>query len=281
MVIRNVILGGMLFLAGCSQGVDHKGKTPLAEIGQSFMYKEDLQADMPAGISGEDSIRFVNEYIRNWAEDELLYRKAEGNIPDDVSVDELVASYRRSLILHIYQEELVNQKLGNTVSAEEIEQYYSQNSELFRADQPYIRGLFIKVPVNVPKIGNVRVWYKKNSQEAIDMLEKFSIGNAVHYEYFYDRWLPVSDFSAKIPLKAIDSDFDYLNRNRNVEVKDSAYCYFLHVENFLPKDEQLPLEYAEKEIKEILINLKRVEFIKQVKKDLYDEASEHNDIIYY
>ena len=36
-----------------------------------------------------------------------------------------------------------------------------------------------------------------------------------------------------------------------------------------------------KEIKEILINLKRVEFIKQVKKDLYDEASEHNDIIYY
>ena len=113
------------------------------------------------------------------------------------------------------------------------------------------------------------------------MLEKFSIGNAVHYEYFYDRWLPVSHFSVKIPLKAIDSDSDYLSRNRNVEVRDSAFCYFLHVEDFLPKGDQLPIERAEREIKEILINLKRVEFIKQMKKDLYDDASEHNDIIYY
>ncbi len=281
MLGRNVILAGLLLLTGCSRNVDHKGKTPLVGIGQNFLYKEDLQADMPAGISGEDSLRFTHEYIRNWIEDELLYRKAEGNIPDDASVDELVSTYRRSLITHIYQEELINQKLGNTISAEEITRYYNQNSGLFCADEPYIKGLFIKVPANIPNIAKVRSWYKKNSQEAIDMLEKFSIGNAVHYEYFYDRWLPVSHFSVKIPLKAIDSDSDYLSRNRNVEVRDSAFCYFLHVEDFLPKGDQLPIERAEREIKEILINLKRVEFIKQMKKDLYDDASEHNDIIYY
>ena len=58
-------------------------------------------------------------------------------------------------------------------------------------------------------------------------LEKFSIGNAVSYDYFYDRWIPVSEIAAKIPLKAIDTDANYLNRNRNVEVRDTAYCYFL------------------------------------------------------
>ena len=42
-----------------------------------------------------------------------------------------------------------------------------------------------------------------------------------------------------------------------------------------------PQEYARTEIKEILINLKRVEFINRVKQDLYNEASEDKDIIYY
>ena len=41
------------------------------------------------------------------------------------------------------------------------------------------------------------------------------------------------------------------------------------------------LDFAQEEIREILINLKRVEFINRVKKDLYHQASEKNGIIYY
>lgn len=277
----SIFVAGLIVLTGCGQTVDHKGKTPLVEVGHDFLYKEDLQSAMPPGLKGKDSIRFADEYIRNWVEDALLYRKAEGNIPDNVKVDELVASYRRALIMHAYQEELVNQKLGNEVTDEEIEAYYNENGGMFRADQPYIQGLFIKVPLNTPHLNNLRSWYKKNTQDAIDKVEKFSVGNAVSYDYFYDNWKPVSDFSVKLPLEALDNDADYLNRNRNVEVRDTAFCYFLHVERFLPKGDNIPLEYAKKEIKEILVNLKRVEFINQVKEDLYREASDDKDIIYY
>ena len=73
----------------------------------------------------------------------------------------------------------------------------------------------------------------------------------------------------------------YLDKNRNVEVKDTAFCYFLHIEDFLGKDKQKPLDFARDEIKEILINLKRVEFINKVKEDLYQRASDRNKIIYY
>ena len=256
----SIFVVGLMTLAGCSQAVDHKGKTPLVEVGHEFLYKEDLQAAMPVGMRGQDSARFAEEYIHNWIKDVLLYKKAEGNIPDNVKVD---------------------QKLGNEISDAEIEQYYNQNTGMFSANQPYVQGLFMKVPISAQHLNNVRAWYKKNTQDAIDKLEKFSIGNAVSYDYFYDRWIPVSEIAAKIPLKAIDTDANYLNRNRNVEVRDTAYCYFLHVENFLPAGQQLPLEYAKSEIKEILINLKRVEFINRMKDDLYKEASDDKDIIYY
>ncbi len=275
------ILVAVLLLAGCTPSVDHKGKTPLVEVAGNFLYKEDLQAVMPIGLSQKDSTAFADEYIRNWVEDELLYQKAEGNIPDNVKIDERVAAFRKALVMHMYEEELVNQELGNTVSDEEVEAYYRQNSGMFRAGQPYIQGLFMKVPLTASQLSKVRGWYKRNTQDAIDNLSKYGIGNAVSYEYFYDRWIPLSDIAVKLPLKALDTDRDYLNRNRNVEVRDTAFCYFLHVENFLPEGEQLPLEYARSEIKEILINLKRVDFINRMKQDLYKEASEDNDIVYY
>lgn len=272
---------GLLVMSGCSGSFNHQGKTPLVEIGDAFLYKEDLDAALPVGIHDKDSVRFAEDYIRNWVEDVLLYGKAEGNIPDNEKIDQQVAAYRRALIMHTYQEELVRQKLGNEVSEEEIEAYYEAHAAQFRAEQPYIQGLFMKVPVQTRNLNRVRNWYKRNTQDAIDGLEKFSIAHAVSYEYFYDRWRPVSEFALKMPLEALETDMDYLKRNKNVEVRDTVYCYFLHVEQFLPKGDPLPLEYAKNEIKEMIINLKRVAFINQMKNDLYREASENNDIIYY
>ena len=46
----------------------------------------------------------------------LLFDKAEGNIPDNAKIAKLVENYRRALIMHTYQEELVNQKLANEIS---------------------------------------------------------------------------------------------------------------------------------------------------------------------
>lgn len=277
----SIVVAGLITLAGCTQAVDHHGKTPLVGVGKEFLYKEDLEAVIPVGLRGEDSTSFARKFIRNWVEETLLYQKAEGNIPNSQKIDELVASYRKALIMHTYQEELVNQKLGTEIMEEEIEAYYRQNAGMFRADQPYVQGLFMKVPVNTPQLNRVRTWYKNNSADAIDKLEKFSIGHAISYDYFYDSWKPVADLSVKLPLKQLDTDLEYLDHHRNVELKDSAFCYFLHVENFLPQGQQLPLEYAKAEIREILINLKRVEFINRMKDDLYQDALENEDIIYY
>ncbi len=282
-IVKNwgVILVIAAAMTGCGQEHNHKGKTPLVEVSGEFLYKEDLQAALPLNISKDDSVLFAEHYIRNWIEDALLFDKAEGNIPDNDKISKLVENYRRALIMHTYQEELVNQKLANDISEEEINAYYEKNKELFRLDNPLVKGLFIKVPLSSPDLGNVRVWYRKNNQDIIEKLEKYSLRNAVSYDYFYDRWTSVPDVAAKIPLKVLDTDANYLDKNRNVEVKDTAFCYFLHIEDFLGKDKQKPLDFARDEIKEILINLKRVEFINKVKEDLYQQASDRNKIIYY
>ena len=281
MRILVLLLITLLGCGACKKQHDHKGKTPLVEVDGNFLYKEDLMSVLPVGLSKDDSILFAEHYIRSWAEEILLYEKAANNIPDNVDVEKLVENYRKALIMHTYQQELINQKLTNDISEQEIADYYEKNKELFHTEHPFVKGLFIKVPLHSQDLASVRKWYKKNNRDAIESLEKYSLRNAVSYDYFYDRWMPLSDIAVKIPLKALDTDENYLDKNRNIEVKDTAFCYFLHVEEFLGKDQQRPLDFAKTEIKEILINLKRVEFINKVKEELYRHASDRNKINYY
>ena len=109
----------------------------------------------------------------------MLFDKAEGNIPDNDKIKALVENYRKALIMHVYQEELVNQRLAGEISDEEIADYYEKNKTLFVLEEPVIKGLFIKVPLQSQGLADVRRWYKRNSQDAIEKLEKYSLKHAV------------------------------------------------------------------------------------------------------
>ena len=279
--LKYALMACALLSGSCSSSVSQGDGMPLVEVNGVSLFMDDVQKVMPMGLHGADSVDFVEQYVRNWVKDVLLYEKAEDNVPDNQRIEELVSSYRRMLIMHTYQEELVNQKLGNAITDVEIEQYYKQNPSLFRADSPYIKGLFIKLPVNTLNLNKLRGWCRKDVQNNIDRVEKFCVGTAVTYDYFFDRWLSVSEFASKMPLAALKSDANYLSHEKYVEVKDSLFCYILYVEQFLPKGEILPLEYAQNEIKEILVNQKRTDFINEMKEQLYRQALEDKDIKYY
>lgn len=275
-----IITAFVLLASGCTETVDHKGKTPLVQVGDNYLYMEDVMAVTPPGISEKDSAEMADRYIKNWIDDMLLYAKAEGNIPDDAGINELVNSYRRELITHTYIEQIVSQEVENLIPDSEVEEYYNENKDAFLAVEPYIKGLYIKVPKTASGISQVRQWYKDGSERSVDKIEKYGLRNAVDYEYFYDSWRSVNDFFLRLPTDA-DKEKNNIGKNKNIELSDSAFYYFLHIEDYLGKGEILPLEYAGKDIREIIMNNKRVEFITKMKKDLYDEACDNNDIKYF
>ena len=236
-----LLLISLLFCVSCTDKHDHKGQTPLVEVDGNFLYKEDLQAVLPAGLSKD---------------------------------------YRKALIMHTYQQELISQKLSGEIPEQEIADYYEKNKELFKLDRPLMKGLFIKVPLTAPQLGNVRKWYKTETQDAVEHLEKYSLQNAVKYEYFYDKWVRVADVLDMIPLKA-ESPEAYMDKNRHIELKDTAFYYFLNISDFRVAGEQEPYEFAQPKVKDMLVNIKRVDFMKQVKDDLYERAVKRKKIINY
>lgn len=274
------MLAAALLLLSCSNEIDHHGRTPLAGVGNDFLYKEDVAALYVTALPSIDSTEFVKNYIRQWLEDVLFYRMAERNVAAAGEVDRMVENYRRALLLNIYQERLVEQQLKQTLSEEDVAAFYNSNAELFKLEEAQLQGLFLKLPLSAPRLQSVRKWLTKMSPEDIENIEKYNITNAVTYDYFVDSWRPLSAIAAKMPLTA-EMLLKSLDKDTFVEVADTAYIYMLSTVARLDKGEQTPLELASDEISSLLINSKKANFVKKVKSDLYDKALENGEIVFY
>lgn len=274
------VLFSIFLFAACSKGYDHAGKKPLVSIGNKFLYAEDVNAALPAGLSSTDSILFVKNYIHKWLEEELLTAKAEKNISSNGKIEQLVENYRRNLILQAYQQKLVAQKLSRNIPDNEVESYYNAHTNLFLLEEPVCKGLFMKVPMNAKEIALVKRWVKSKRQSDIDALEKFSLSNAVIYDYFYDHWVTLADIAPKIPMSKDEVAAHLLDKS-GIEMNDSAFWYLLHVDSVLPKGQVKPFGFAKSEITDILFNQKQVEYMNKMKADLYQEAQEDGKIKYY
>ena len=258
---------------------DHRGRTPLVELDGHFLYREDLLRVLPQNLSTDDSLLFAQHYIRTWAEDILLYERAQQNVPDDAEIENLVFNYRKALMMHAYQQALISEKLSGDITEAEIETYYRQHADQFKVDRPLIKGLFIKVPLEAPRLADVRRWYRSDDHEAVEHLEKYSLRNAVKYEYFYDKWRPLSEVLEWMPATT-DSERDW-RKGWHGEVQDSAFCYFLHVTDYRAIGQEEPYEMARSQAKDMLLNIRQTDYIRQVREELYRNAQEKNEIKYY
>ena len=270
----------LLPLASCQRKVEHEGKQPLAQFDSHYLYYEDVAKELPFGISKADSIRLIGEYCRKWLEEQILYEKAELNVRGDERIERMVADYRRKLILNDYEQRLLQQKMKDDLSEEDLQRYYAENKQLFMLEEPVIKGVFIKAPLNSLGLKDLKRWYKDKSESSLEQLEKYAFRNAVIYEYFYDQWMPVSELEGKliVNLAELSKDFE---SNRNIEVNDDEYCYLLHVDDYILKGEVKPYDLARYEIIDLLSNTRKVDFMHKVKTDLYNQSLEMDKIKYY
>lgn len=268
------------FACACHQQVDHGGRTPLVEVEGMFLYAEDLESVKPVGLSRDDSVMFVEEYIRNWVQDALLWQKAVRNIKGNPEVNEMVEAYRHSLVLHLYQQALMEERVQTEISNEEVDSFYRLHPDVYRLEYPLAKGLYIKVPLKGKDVNKVRQWYTRTDQESVEKLEKYSLQHAVDYHYFYNQWTRIDEVVKKLPVNVSDVSA-YVKKFSEIEVKDTAFYYFLHIDSLLVVGDLKPVEYAAGEIREALLNARQMEFMKQMRDQLYEEAQEDGDVTYY
>lgn len=263
----------IIVLAGACKDIRNAGDTEvLASVGDKVLIRSEVKAIIPRGVSSADSLLFAENFIKRWMKDALVYDVALHNLgEDEAEVRKLVEEYRHSLVRYRYLEHLLQERLMSEIRESDRLRYYEENQQKFILDRSLIKGLFLKIPADAPGLKEVKSWYKQNSDDALEKIEKYSLQNATIYDYFYDRWVAFDAIMDKIPMNIANPD-QFLEANKVVEVTDSSYCYLLNIREYLVSGTVAPYDYVASQITDVLVNQRKVTFVKDFEEDLYNDA---------
>jgi hypothetical protein len=79
----------------------------------------------------------------------------------------------------------------------------------------------------------------------------------------------------------VSNKSQYLQANRTVELSDSAYCYFLNISEFLLAGNVAPYEYADIQIREMIINTRKMDFLRNFEDELYQDAIRKGEVLFF
>ena len=277
-----------IFIAFVSLLCSCKGTQPvddadvLVKVKDRTLRRSEIKQQIPRGLSSADSMLLAESLERKWVKDALVYDVALRNLEgeDKAEVDKLVEEYRHSLIRYRYQEQLIKERLSSEFQESDMLSYYEENQKKFILDKGLIKGLFLKIPVDAPGLTDVKKWYKSTDVASLEKIEKYSVQNATIYDYFYDKWVDFDEVMDNIPVHVSNSTA-YLKANKFVEVADSSYCYLLNIKEYLPEGSVAPYDYASSQITEMLINQRKVDFLKTFEEELYKDGIRGGDVKFF
>ncbi|MDE6310830.1 MAG: peptidyl-prolyl cis-trans isomerase [Muribaculaceae bacterium] len=251
--------------AGRSEG------TPLARVGKEWLMLEDVQREMPGGISPEDSSRFVSGYVYSWLDTRLLTAMAQDEL-DMTEIDRLTEEYRNSLIAEAYRRKVAEGGATDTFSEDSIRSWYESHKSDFRLREPLVKGVYVKLPEKTDNLAAIRKLMRSDKEEDIDRLEKEVIrSQAIHYDYFRERWVEWDQIEVRVPY-AFGSAESFLRPGRFLETTNGGYTYLLRVTEVAPKGSLMPYEAARDEVRERLMAERRKQIDAKFRADLLERA---------
>lgn len=253
----------------------------VAEVSDKKLFVSDLSEIIPNGINEADSAIMANDYIKKWIKQELVIQKANENLSlEQKDVTRELQEYRNSLIIYKYKNELMKQRMDTSVTQEQIEQFYTANPENFKLIYNIVKAIFVKIPNEVSNPALLKSLAADTSEEGLAELREYCLQYAKGFDIFIDNWVNFEIVKNNIP-EEINDISGYLRDNDLIELNDSDYYYLVRIEDYKLKNDLAPLEYMENNIKNLILNQRKIEFLKELEESIYQEGINKNSFKIY
>jgi len=253
----------------------------IARVFDKSLYAEDVKEILPKNTSSKDSVIFVKGFIEQWITNELLMHQAESNLPaDEKDVQKEMDEYRKNLLVYRYETELVHQKLDTAVTAQDIETYYNTHTQNFMLKENIVKVCYVKINKKTPNADKVKKWYTSKEVKDQDNLKKYCIQYADNFFLDDNTWLLLDDVMKEIPLRDYNPEL-LLKTSRLIELSDSTFNYYLNIKDFKIKNNPSPLSFEKENIRQMIINKRKLSLIEEMKQSVYSQAKENNNFEIY
>lgn len=261
-------------LGGCKAFEKKQQVGAAVELNGRYLYYSTLDS-LALGLSSEDSARVVDQYIRQWAQDILLYDNATSRTNKEIEA--MVDNYRTTLYVRAYEERLVANRMPKKIADSTIIALYEQMPDRFRLDESIMRGMMVVVPIDAPKMDKLRTWLTKQDMDAI---EKYAYQNASGYDLFTDRWMTTTEMMGRIPLERSELEARLKIKNQ-IEVRDSTKTYLVQITEKHMRGEAMPIDYARPEIEKMVLYERQADFLRSERERLYKEAVQSKKVRFF
>ena len=251
-------------------------------MNDTYLYLHDLDAVVLEGASSEDSLLRVNNYINQWATQQLLISGAKLNLTQEKQdeFEDLIRQYQNDLYSKAYLEALVKQNIDTMVSPSEIEETYNRNIESFKLNEELIKFRYINVNENMLDLNDIEQRFRRFDNEDKQVLDSIAV-QFQSYSLNDSIWIKVNQVIEKVPALTADKKPELLKKSNFIRLKDSLGLYLMQVNDVLLRNETAPIEYVLPTIRQIVINKRKLEFIKQLEKDITKDAIQNNQFEIY
>jgi hypothetical protein len=266
----------LLFVWQCSREKNGKeGDLLMAQVYDKNLYLSELSGTLPEGVTKEDSILLVSALVQRWVHEQLLMYEAERNIPKDLNIDELVRSYRASLVRFNFEEKIIAEKLDSTVSEDETRAFYEQNKEQFQLESTILKCILLKLSPRAPQNEINKLWYSRNPADEAK-LKSFAKQWAAFSMLDREKWYKLEEVAALLPKGTLTSD--NVSSRREGTVGDGDFRYYYRVLDAVQGKATAPFEYVLEQANGVILHKRKQELLERWKEDLYQKELRRENV---
>lgn len=253
----------------------------VAEVGLSKLYRSELNALIPSGMSPEDSTRLARAYINTWALDQVFIAIADEQLSkSEKDVSKELEDYRRSLLKYRYEQLYVNERLDTSVSDDKVEEYYAANARKFELQRPVVKTRYLRIATDSPVIQNIR--RKMSSDQVQDIMDADSLAysSALKFTTWGDRWIDIAVLAGEFGTDHVS----LLSSMKGgwIEMSDSTgVMNIAYISEIIRSGQTAPLEYCTPQIKDMIISARKQALIIGLEQDLLRDAREKGQFVIF
>ena len=245
----------------------------VARVGKHKLYKSELNAYIPKGISSADSTNLALQYINTWAAEYIFSDMAMSQLPktqQDVSAE--LESYRRNLLRFRYEQQFVNDRLDTLITEDQMLDFYNAHSDIFKLERPILKVRFVDILKSAEE--KDYIIKKMASNKPSDVVEVDSLARSVALRY-YDKsqvWTDASELARDFGTDYITMLSQLKNKYitfENKEMADIKTAYVCEIK----KSGVAPFEYCAERIREYILSGRKRELLVALEQSLLEEAS--------
>ena len=254
----------------------------VARVNDTYLFYDDIKDLVSENTTKEDSILLVQNYINRWATQQLFVDGAMLNLSESqqASFNKLVNQYKNDLYTKAYIEALVKRSIDTAVTDEESKTYYQANEEVFKLNEDLIKFRYVHVDENIIDFNKIEQKFKRFNKSDKKELDSISV-QFKSYSLNDSIWIKVSQVINKISIITPGNKNELLKKSNFVQLKDSLGVYLMQINDVLLRGDTAPLEYLKPTIDQIVINQRKLELIKQLEKDITQDAIKNKQFEIY